>query len=211
MRIVIATNEPVLARGFEAILTSGGLDVIGVCADLTQVFDSLRQYQPQIAILDMTLGPMQAILVELRKLAPQCHLVIWPRQISETQARELVRQGARAVLPSDVTAEVLIGTLHMLEAFPPPDPTPAALVKQVCNPLERQVLSLVGCGMKNEEIAAAVQTDRKTVDENVKNLCHRLGALDRYELALYGLSITNEAIPFNGESSWKKEIASEWS
>jgi DNA-binding NarL/FixJ family response regulator len=136
--------------------------------------------------------------------------VIWPRQISEIQAKELVRHGARAVLPSEVTPEVLVGTLRMLDAFPAEDSTPAALVKQVCNPLERRILSLVGCGMKNEEIAAAVRTDRQTVDQEVRNLSQRFGVLDRYELALYGLSIANEPNPSNGESLWKKETVSEW-
>jgi DNA-binding NarL/FixJ family response regulator len=210
MRVVIATNEPVLARGFEAILTSGGLETAGVCTDMVHVFQVVLQQRPDVVILDMALGQTQTILLELRKTAPACHLVVWPRQISEVEAKHLVKQGARAVLPSDVTPEVLVATLRMLDAFPPTDSTPASLVKQVCTPLERQILSLVGCGMKNEEIAALVRTDRQTVDQQIRNLSHRLGVSDRYELALYGLSIANEVIPFNGEASWKKEIANEW-
>jgi DNA-binding NarL/FixJ family response regulator len=211
MRVVIATNEPVLARGFEAILTSGGVEIADICTDVAHVFQGVLQRQPNVVILDMGLGPMQSMLLELRKLAPSCHFVIWPRQISDRQAKELVRYGARAVLPSEVTPEVLVGTLRMLDAFPEVDPTPAALVKQVCNPLERRILSLVGCGMRNEEIAAAVRTDRQTVDQEVRNLSQRFGVLDRYELALYGLSIANEPIPNNGgESLWKNETVSEW-
>jgi DNA-binding NarL/FixJ family response regulator len=100
------------------------------------------------------------------------------------------------VLPSEVTPELLIATLNMLASFPATGPSPASLVKDVCSPIERQIISLVGCGMKNNEIAALVRSDERTVDSKVKTLSRRLGVQDRYELALYGLSIAEEAIQF---------------
>jgi DNA-binding NarL/FixJ family response regulator len=200
MRVLIATNEPVLARGFEAILTSGGLEVVDVCIDIPHIIQTVQRCRPEAAILDMAVLPAQAVLIELRKLAPACQLLIWPRQISERQAKDLLRVGARAVLPGDVTPEVLLAT----------DATPAALVNQVCNPLERQILSLIGCGMKNAEIAASVQATRRCVDQKVRILTQRLGVQDRYELALYGLSIAGEVIQSNGDQLWKNEIAIEW-
>ena len=44
----------------------------------------------------------------------------------------------------------------------------------------------------SSEIAAAVRTDRRTVDQQVRTLSRKLGVQDRYELALYGLSIAGE-------------------
>lgn len=210
MRILIATNEPVLARGFEAILTSGGLEIADVCSDVARIVDSFARSRPDVAILDMAVAPLHAVMIELRKLAPSCQLLIWPRQISETEARELLRIGARGVLPSDVTPEVLVATIRMLHTLPAPEPTPAALVKQVCDPHERQILSLLGHGMRNDEIAAMVRSDLRSIDSKIKNLTHRLGVQDRYELALYGLSIANEVTKSNGEHTWKNETANAW-
>ena len=191
-RVLIATNEPVLARGFEAILSGGGLEMVDVCTDIAQLVESLRRCRPDAAILDMAVMPPLTVMVELRKLAPECQLLVWPRQISQVQAEELLKLGARGVLPSDVTPEVLIATLNMISSFPV-EATPASLVKQVCNPGEREIISLVGRGMKNNEIAALVRSDIRTVDQQVKTLSRRLGVQDRYELALYGLSIAGEA------------------
>jgi len=210
MRVLIATNEPVLARGFEAILTGGGLEIVDICNDVTRIVDSFAQCRPEVAILDMAITPLSAMLIELRRLAPACQLLIWPRQISETQARELLRLGARGVLPGDVTPEVLIATVRMLASFPPGDSTPASLVKQVCDPHERQILSLVGSGMKNDEIAALVRSDMRSIESKIKNLTNRLGVQDRYELALYGLSIANEDFQSNGDQRWKNETANAW-
>jgi DNA-binding NarL/FixJ family response regulator len=210
MRVLIATNEPVLARGFAAILASGGLEVVDVCTDVGRIVDSFVRCQPQIAILDMAVAPLHTFLIELRRLGPTCQLLVWPRQISEFQAKELVRLGARGVLPNDVTAEALLATIRMLNSFPPQDPTPSALVKQVCDARERQILSLVGCGMKNHEIAILVRTDARTVDQKIQSLASRLRVQDRYELALYGLSIANEGMQTNGDQVWKNEIANAW-
>jgi DNA-binding NarL/FixJ family response regulator len=210
MRVLIATNEPVLAHGFATILTSGGLRVVDVCTDVGRLVDSFVRCQPEIAILDMAVAPLHTLLIELRRLSPACQLLVWPRQISESQANELVRLGARGVLPSDVTAEGLLATIRMLNSFPPQDPTPSALVNQVCDARERQILSLVGCGMKNHEIAILVQTDARTVDQKIQTLATRLHVQDRYELALYGLSIANEGMQTKGDQVWKNEIANAW-
>src|SRR5438445_13862648 len=104
--VLIATNEPVLARGFEAILAGGGVEVVDVCTDVAHLFESFRSGRPDVAILDMAITPMFGVLVDLRKLAPRCQILIWPRQISETQAQEMCRLGARGVLPCDVTPEL---------------------------------------------------------------------------------------------------------
>jgi len=210
MRVLIATNEPVLARGFEAILTSGGLEVVDVCTDVGRIIDAFARHQPEVAILDMAVAPLHTVLIELRRLSPTCQLLVWPRQISEQQAKELVRFGARGVLPNDVTPQLLIATIRMLESFPQQEGAASALVKQVCDANERQLLSLVGCGMKNDEIAMLVRTDARSVDQKLRTLAGRLGVQDRYELALYGLSIANEPIQSNGEQVWKNEIANAW-
>jgi len=191
--VLIATNEPVLARGFEAILSAGGLHIAGICTDIGQIFDTFRRSRPDIAILDAAVTPLSAVIIDLRKLAPRCRLLAWPRAMSQAQAQELVRLGAHGVLPSDVTPDVLVNTLNLLASFPESEPAPAALVKHVCSPVEQQIIALVGCGMLNHEIAAVVQSDARAVDEQVKALSRRFGAQDRYELALYGLSISNQA------------------
>src|SRR5262249_53958243 len=153
------------ARGFEAILTSGGMEVVDICTDLGRITDSFARRQPEVAILDMAVAPLHSVLIELRRLSPTCQLLVWPRQISEREAKELVRFGARGLLPNDVTPELLIATIRMLDSFPQQDGTPSGLVKQVCNVRERQILSLVGRGMKNDEIATLVRVDARTVDE----------------------------------------------
>ena len=191
--VLIATNEPVLARGFEAVLKGNGLEVADICFDVVQLFDSVHRCHPEIAILDIEASHLNDVVVELRKAAPKCQLLIWPRQISMEQAQEVVRLGARGVLPINIKPAELVETLDMLAHFPGPVPTPGTVVQHVCSPYERKLIALVGCGMKNVEIAAVMRADEGAVDNVVKTVSRRLGVRDRYELALYGLSMASEA------------------
>jgi DNA-binding NarL/FixJ family response regulator len=191
--VLIATNEPVLASGFEAILNGNGLEIADICFDVVQLFDCVLRCRPEIAILDIEASHLTDVVVELRRVAPKCQLLIWPRQISMEQAQEVVRLGARGVLPLNVKPAQLVETLDMLANFPIPERTPAVVVQNVCSASERKLIALVGCGMKNVEIAAVMRSDEGEVDSLVRTVSRRLGVRDRYELALYGLSVASEA------------------
>src|ERR1035437_4503303 len=56
-RILIATNEPILAKGLETVLTAGGLEIAAVCHDVFELFERLPRCRPDIAVLDMTVLP----------------------------------------------------------------------------------------------------------------------------------------------------------
>jgi DNA-binding NarL/FixJ family response regulator len=179
-RVLIATNEPILAKGLEAVLTAGGLEIAAVCHDVIELFECLQRCRPDFAVLDMPVLPGPEVIHDLRRLAPHCQLVLWPRlTLSDSP---------------DCVAEAI----HMMTPFSRPDPSPSALVNLTCSPGERELITLVSCGLSNEEIAAAMGSDRLTVQKLLKNLSDRLGAGDRYELALYGLTTLNDPDRYEG-------------
>ena len=65
-----------------------------------------------------------------------------------------------------------------------------------CNDRERELITLVGYGLNNEEIASSVGSDPSTVHKRLRELSERLGTEDRCELALYGLSTLGEKNPW---------------
>jgi DNA-binding NarL/FixJ family response regulator len=202
-RILIATNEPMLAKGLETTLLAGGLGVCGICSDVFELFDSLLRLRPDIVILDMPVLPTPGAVTELRLLAPRCQFVVWPRTIARAGTDEAIRSGARGVLPADASPARLAEVLRLIVNFPEPDGGVSDLVNLTCTPLERQCLAMAGHGLNNQEIAAAVNADESTVHRLLCNVSDRLGAGDRYELALYGLSTiaasnSNQGGPFHG-------------
>jgi DNA-binding NarL/FixJ family response regulator len=193
IKVLLATSEPVLGKGLETILHDAGFLVTDVCSDIVQVFDCFQRNRPDIAILDVPLSSRLAVIGELRRLAPKSQLLVWSRQISKEEAKEAIRLGATGVVPGCASLGQLVEALQLLGSFPQPDLTPAEIVKRVCNPTERQLIALVGHGMKNEEIAAVMRFDESSVEKLLKGVSRRIGAVDRYELALYGLSAARES------------------
>ena len=173
-RVLIATDQTVLAAGMKAVLTGGGVDVVAVCKDILELFEALPVSKPDVAILDAKILPTQDVLRELYRLAPKCQWIGWPK-----------------LSPSE-SPERLVQVVHMMANFSGPEPSPEAMVRLICEPSERELMELVGYGLDNQEIAAVMCSDKAEVQKQLSSLSHRLGAEDRYELVLYGLSTLNE-------------------
>lgn len=183
-RVLIATNEPILAKGLETVLAAGGLDIAAVCHDVFELFECLQRCRADIAVLDLPVLPTPEVIHDMHRLAPQCQLVVWPRlALSDSPAR-------------------LVDAFNLMAQFSGPDPSPSTLVNLTCSESEREFITLVGYGLNNEEIAAAMGSDRLTVQKLLKNVSDRLGTEDRCELALYGLSTLNETSTLN-QDEWR--------
>ena len=204
-RVLIATNEPMLAKGLESTLKAGGLEVCAVCQDVFELFDKFLVSRPAIAIIDLPVLPDPEVIGELRSLAPKCQIVVWPRPIARSGIEQAIRYGARGVLSAEMGPKRLAETLNMLVNFPDPLRGPADVVQDTCSPLERQYLAMVGHGLDNQEIAAAMGSDESTIHKLQRTVSDRLGVEDRYELALFGLSTLNAQN--RGEREWTGEIA----
>jgi DNA-binding NarL/FixJ family response regulator len=179
-RVLIATNEPILAKGLATVLAAGGLEIVAVCHDVVELFESMQRCRPNIAVLDTPVVPAPEIIQDLHRLAPRCQLVMWPRlTMSDSPLR-------------------LAEAIHTMAKASGPDASPSALVNRACSPSERELITLVGYGLRDEEIAAALGSDQSTVQKLLRSLSDRLGAEDRYELALYGLSTLSEPDRYEG-------------
>jgi DNA-binding NarL/FixJ family response regulator len=173
-RVLIATNEPIRAKGLETILIAGGLDVACVCQDVFELFESVPRCRPDIVVFDIPGFAAPEVIQDLRRLAPKCQFVPWPR------------------LGPDESPGRLIDALQTMARCSEISPTPSSLVNSTCTDRERELISLVGYGLNNEEIAAATGYDRPSVRKLLRSLSDRLGVEDRCELVLYGLSTLKE-------------------
>jgi DNA-binding NarL/FixJ family response regulator len=209
--ILIATAEPVLAMGFESILAEAGFDSRAICTDVVQVMECLERSRPDVAILDLRMPPGTGLIDDLRRLAPQCQVVLCRRKFSVGESEAIVRAGVRGILPADVSPRQFVEVIRLIAAFPTAHPSPAAAVINVCDDVERQLINLVGRGMPIDEIACVMHVEQSTVERLLKDVLLRHGVQDRYELALYGISMTKE-MPQDPNLqrenySWKNEIA----
>src|SRR5690242_19485932 len=151
MRVLIATNEPILAKGLESILVAGGLDVAGVAGAVFELFECLQNSIPDIVVLDMPFLNAPEVVQDLRRVAPKCQFVLWPR------------------LGPDDSPDQLVDALYTISRYSP-SATPSAEVRSICTAAERKMICLVGYGLNNDEIAAAMGYDRAAVQKILNSL-----------------------------------------
>ncbi len=188
--VLIATNQPILAKGFEVVLTAGGLEIAGICADVFEISESVRLRRPCVMILDMSILPQRDAIRDLRRLAPNCRIIPWPCPgLSGSPAR-------------------LVEAVNMMVAFSEIGcSSPASLVDAVCTAGEREVVNLAGYGLTVDEIAIAMRSNRAAVKRLLSAASDRLGAKDRIDLALFGLAELTSPNGIEGRPvTWTDEI-----
>jgi DNA-binding NarL/FixJ family response regulator len=137
---------------------------------------------------DVTLG----ILTQVTRAMPGCPIVLWVREIAPELAHQAIQLGVRGILRKTLSPELLIKCLTNVcagEMWLDKALTANMLTSRMV-PLTRregQLVVLLSQGLKNKEIGAALSISEGTVKVYLSRLFQKVGAKDRFELALYGL------------------------
>jgi len=54
--VVLADDDVLLREGLASLLERKGFDIVGQCGDPTELISLIREHQPELAIVDKTLG-----------------------------------------------------------------------------------------------------------------------------------------------------------
>ncbi len=192
-RVLLFTDEPVLARGFVSILSSvAGFESVSVCQDTAELAGAVQTSKPDVLLIDLTPDVTFGILTQLQRDLPNCRIVLWVRTISTELAYQTMELGVRGVLRKTLTPELLVKCLSKVcegELWFDKALTASFLsAKMVAlTKRESQLVSLLAQGLKNKEIAATLSISEGTVKVYLSRLFQKVGVKDRFELALYGL------------------------
>jgi len=193
-RVLLFTDEPVLAQGFAAVLSSAsGFDYAAVCQSPSELMERVvSSGPPDVLLIDLTPDVTFGLLTQLRRELPLCRIVLWVRCISTELAYQAMELGIRGILRKALPAELLVKCLTKVsegELWFDKGLTASffsakmiALTKR-----ESQLVSLLSQGLKNKEIAATLSISEGTVKVYLSRLFQKVGVKDRFELALYGL------------------------
>ncbi len=207
-RVLLFTDEPVLARGFTSVLSSAaGFDSSSVCSDVAELASAVQAVRPDVLLIDLTPDVTFGILTQLRRELPNCKIVIWVRSISTELAYQAMELGVRGVLRKTLAPELLIKCLGKVcegELWFDKSLTASFLSAKMISLTKRegQLVSLLSQGLKNKEIAATLSISEGTVKVYLSRLFQKVGVKDRLELALYGLrnlqNMNGDGGPLNG-------------
>ncbi len=211
-RVLLLTDEPVLAAGFSSVLKSAAaFESVSVCAGAADLAAAVQAHSPDVLLIDLTPDVTFGILSQLRREYPGCRLVLWVRSISTELAYQAMEMGVRGVLRKTLSPELLAKCLMKVaegELWFDKSLTASFLSAKMVSLTKResQLVGLLSQGLKNKEIAATLSISEGTVKVYLSRLFQKVGVKDRFELALYGLrNLQNVAAePSNGDPNAKR-------
>ena len=201
-RVLIADDQELIRTGFRLILTARGIDVVGEAADGVEAVTAERRLRPDVVLMDIRMPTMDGLEATRRILAhsPHCRVLMLTTFDLDRYVYAALAIGASGFLLKDVTADHLAAAVRLVDtgdallapsitrrlvqrfagadADEPPGP---ALHRDlaVLTPRELEVLTLLGRGLSNAELAKALTLSEATVKTHVARIFAKLELRDR--------------------------------
>jgi DNA-binding NarL/FixJ family response regulator len=191
--VLLCSDEPILAEGLSRILgDADGLSLASYCPRMDDLSSQLQFHQPDLLLVDLTASITFGVLSGLHEAVSHTKIVLWVHAISTELALQAMSLGVRGILRKTLPVETLLRCLsrvHEGELWFEKSLTDSIMSarRYTLTRREGQLVSLLSNGLKNKEIATALNISEGTVKVYLSRLFQKLGVKDRFELALYGL------------------------
>jgi DNA-binding NarL/FixJ family response regulator len=207
IRVLVADDQALVRGSFRILVdTASDLTAVGEAATGTEAVEITRREKPDIVLMDIRMPDMDGIEATRQITAdPQTSaarvLILTTFDLDEYVFAAL-RAGASGFLlkdtrPADLLAAIRVVaagdallapavTRRLIEEFtkrPEPQQAPAAVIDEITE-RECEVLTLVGLGLSNTEIASRLHVSLSTAKTHVSRLLTKLGARDRAQLVI---------------------------
>ncbi|MFI5914753.1 response regulator [Dactylosporangium sp. NPDC051541] len=208
IRVAIADDQQLIRDGFSQILRSQpDIDVAADVADGRALLDAVRRdAHIDIALVDIRM-PVLDGLRATRELAAVPHapaVIIVTTFDDDAYVLDAIAAGARGFLLKRASARDLIAAVRtvaageailsaevtgaVLERVRATDPaTRADITGYQLTARETDVLSLIGAGLNNDEIARQLHLSMSTVKTHVANVLAKTGSRDRVRAAILAI------------------------
>jgi DNA-binding NarL/FixJ family response regulator len=195
-RVLIVDDQELIRAGFRLILTARGIDVAGEAGDGAEAVEAERRLRPDVVLMDIRMPAMDGLEAARRILArgPGCKVLMLTTFDLDRYVYAALALGASGFLLKDVTADHLAAAVRLVgtgDALLSPSIT-RRLVQRFATsepavhrdlspltPREREVLTLLGRGLSNTELAGTLTLSEATVKTHVARIFAKLELRDR--------------------------------
>ncbi|MFK0117514.1 response regulator [Streptomyces sp. NPDC090994] len=210
IRVLVADDEPMVRAGVRAVLsTASGVEVVAEAGDGHQAVELTRRHRPDVAVLDIRMPGLDGLgaAAEIRRAVPGTGVLMLTtfgedeyilRALGDGAAGFLVKSGepeeliagVRAVadgaacLSPKVAARVIA---HLADRGAGAEAGRRAAARrrvEALTPREREVLSFLGAGLTNAQIARRLRLVEGTVKAHVSSVLARLAVDNRAAAAV---------------------------
>jgi DNA-binding NarL/FixJ family response regulator/signal transduction histidine kinase len=188
-RVVVVDDHPATRAGLAALLDAQpDIAVVGEAADGEEGLRMVAALRPEVALVDLRLPKLGGVetIGRMARLRVPTRTIVVTSFAQDELVLEALRAGAQGYLLKDAGAGELAAAVRAVGGGGT-YLTPVVAGKLAMNLTqqerltrrEREVLHLIGQGLADKEIAAALGTSAKTAQYHVANLLGKLGAQNR--------------------------------
>jgi len=204
-KVMVVDDHILFREGLISLFRSTSeYKVVGEAGSVQEGIENARSLHPDIILMDFSLPDgtgLEATKAILKEM-PECHIVFLTVHEADEKLFAAIRAGAKGYLPKNVVGSNLISKLNGL------DLEEMALTRKMASrvveefshsnlqdsiheeifvklsPRELDVLSELGSGETNSEIAQRLYLSENTVKHHVRNILSKLGVKNRREAGL---------------------------
>jgi DNA-binding NarL/FixJ family response regulator len=203
IRVLLVDDHAVVRRGLRSFFDLlEDIDVVGEASDGIEAVAEAKRLTPDVVLMDLLMPNLDGLgaIAAIKSTQPEVEIVAVTSFIEEEKVTAALEAGASGYLLKDAEADEVANAVraaHNGEVTL--DPQVARLLAQrmrerksqpQVEPLterEREVLSLVGQGASNKEIASALFITERTARTHVSNILGKLGLSSRTQAALWAV------------------------
>jgi two-component system nitrate/nitrite response regulator NarL len=221
IHVLIADNHVVVRAGLKLLIESQpNMRVVGEAGNKEDALALVEREQPDIILLDLQLGQENAVdfLPAILSKAEESKVIILTGIRNPEEHQRAVRMGAMGVALKETTPQLLLRAIERvyagevwLDRFLTSNlivelrgnnqkPTKAQKDESALAKLtdrERDVIALVGEGLKNKQIAQRLFISEITVRHHLTSIFEKLHVSDRLELLVFAFHKGLVKIPVN--------------
>jgi two-component system nitrate/nitrite response regulator NarL len=196
IRLAVFTPEPLLSIAVSTVIASqqGDADIhlSGIAATASDLAAQIASETIDVLLLSTSAGVDWGVLHAIRRESPATKVVLWTDDASPEMAFHAMEAGVRGILRRSATPELVLKCVRKVYAGE------LWLEKSLADTFlhgravklsrrEGDLVRLLAQGLKNKEIASVLGITEGTVKVYLSKLFVKVGAKDRFELALFGL------------------------
>lgn len=199
IKVLVADDHELVREGICKLLNFyDSIEVVGEASDGLEAVNKVRDYFPDLVLLDLNMPKMNGIdaIKRIKEISPKIKIIILTIHDQEEYVYEVTRAGAEGYVQKDIKPDDLKNAID--EVIDGGSVFPRSLEKQVkestqeeeiesLSNREQEVMEHLAQGMSNKQIANALYISEKTVKNHVSNILRKLKVNDRTQAVIVAL------------------------